>query len=80
MHGLFSESGDYDTIQHLVDKNFRVLAFDLYGMGWSSAPSNIRYDEKLYLGQLTELLFVLKVNEPFILMGHSMGGGMFISS
>jgi pimeloyl-ACP methyl ester carboxylesterase len=48
----------------------------MYGMGWSSSPSNVKYNEKLFVSQLAEVLYGLNVTETFILVGHSMGGGM----
>jgi pimeloyl-ACP methyl ester carboxylesterase len=52
----------------------RVLAFDLYGFGLSSAPSG-RLDLSTYVGQLQQLLDALNLKlQPVLLLGYSLGG------
>jgi len=69
---LWSMGRPYEEV--LVDQGYRVLNYDLYGRGSSAAP-DVRYDEKLFVGQLVELLFKLNLTRsPIILVGASMGG------
>jgi len=51
------------------------LTFDLYGRGKSDCPDT-RYTPSLFAGQLAELLYALNINEPFHLIGLSLGGGV----
>jgi pimeloyl-ACP methyl ester carboxylesterase len=55
----------------------RVHAFVLVS-GWSDAP-DVVYDEHLYVGQLAELLFALRITAPIALIGVSMGGAIVSS-
>ena len=65
----------WDTVRRdLVNAGYRVLQYDNYGNAWSDSPL-AEYNERLYAGQLTELLFALNVTKPFHLMGQSLGGG-----
>ena len=43
--------------------------------GWSDAP-DVVYDERLYVGQLAELLFALQIRGAVDLVGVSMGGAI----
>ncbi len=57
----------------LSEAGFRVLRYDKYGRGYSDRP-RVKYDQKLYLDQLYELVDQLGLNEPFDLIGVSLGG------
>jgi pimeloyl-ACP methyl ester carboxylesterase len=62
----------------LVKAGRTVLCFDNYGRGWSDAPATDATDwgEALYVGQLAELLFALRIAQPIDLVGVSMGGAI----
>jgi pimeloyl-ACP methyl ester carboxylesterase len=62
----------------LVDAGRTVLCFDNYGRGWSDSPATDATDwgESLYVGQLAELLFALRIAQPIDLVGVSMGGAI----
>jgi pimeloyl-ACP methyl ester carboxylesterase len=57
----------------LADAGYRVLTYDLYGRGYSDRPKT-DYNLALYNRQLDELLEVLNLEEPFFIVGLSMGG------
>jgi len=58
-------------------KKFRALTYDLPGRGYSTGPKGINYDEKLYVSQLSSLLYKLQlIQKPFTLVGLSMGGAI----
>ena len=61
------------SIQDLVAAGQQVLAFDLYGRGLSDRPAS-DYCLDLYVQQLHELLVALELEQPFHLVGLSMGG------
>ncbi len=66
-----------DLFTGLVNKGYRVLSFDWYAHGYSSAPNpnTTQYNSDLFVQQFIGLLEELGLdNEPFYLMGHSMGG------
>ncbi|KAJ3012026.1 UNVERIFIED_CONTAM: hypothetical protein HDU68_001409 [Siphonaria sp. JEL0065] len=62
------------AIEALVKRNFRVLSFDLYGMGYSDSPA-AKYDSEMYTTQLRELLDHVGWGNV-IVMGFSLGGGI----
>lgn len=61
----------------------RVMLFDLFGRGYSDAPSDLPYDVRLYTSQI--LLVLASSNLPwtgdegFHLVGYSLGGGITVS-
>jgi len=68
----------FPLAKELVEKQGqRVLRFDLFGRGWSSAPFHpcTEIIPELFAGQLAELLFHLQETE-IDLLGYSMGGGI----
>lgn len=74
VHGFAIGSHLWDgTFDRLVSDGFRVLRFDLYGRGFSDR-ADVIYDKDLFVEQLQELLQTLAINEPFHLVGISMGG------
>jgi pimeloyl-ACP methyl ester carboxylesterase len=64
--------------QRLADSGFRVIRYDYYGRGWSDRPDT-RYDQDLFVRQLTGLLDSLGVREPVSLAGISFGGTVVTS-
>jgi pimeloyl-ACP methyl ester carboxylesterase len=61
----------------LADKGYRVMLLDLFGRGWSDAPGDLRYDDRLYTSQL----FMALASSPlswtrFSIIGYSMGGAI----
>lgn len=60
------------TFDFLVKSGFRVLRYNLFGRGYSDRPGR-RYDIRLFVDQLKELLDALNLNRVN-LVGLSMGG------
>lgn len=64
----------------LADKGCRVMLLDLFGRGWSDAPADLRYDDRLYTSQL----FMALASSPtswttdggFSIVGYSMGAAI----
>jgi len=63
------------TKQTLVDAGYQVLAFDLFGRGYSDRPASY-FGMDLYVQQLAELLKSLNLHDPVNLIGLSMGGAV----
>lgn len=74
VHGLSMYSYGFKPFHKYFNKN-RVLSYDLYGRGYSSAPDTT-YNDSLFVAQLSELLYKLNVTEKIHLVGYSMGGGI----
>jgi pimeloyl-ACP methyl ester carboxylesterase len=60
------------NIPYLLSKGYRILAYDLYGRGYSDRPNTI-YDLNLYRRQLVQLLDTLHVQGSFDILAMSMG-------
>ncbi|MEN9563523.1 MAG: Proline iminopeptidase [Chloroflexota bacterium] len=73
VHGFSVPYFIYDpTFEFLSEQGFRVLRYDLLGRGFSDRPA-VRYDAKLFVRQLKELLDALNYTN-ISLVGLSMGG------
>ncbi len=76
VHGYSTPSFVYDDyFAPLTEAGFAVLAFDLYGRGFSDRPS-ASYGVDLYAGQLESLLAEVWSDAPVHLVGYSMGGAI----
>jgi len=76
IHGLSTPSAVWqDVAQGLADAGYRVLAYDLYGRGFSDAPSG-KQDAEFFVTQLDEILADQGLAEDLTLVGYSMGGAI----
>jgi long-chain acyl-CoA synthetase len=75
LHGFGGYAGQWVyQLQNFSLAN-RVIALDLRGHGLSDKPSS-GYDMATSQADLEKALDILKVNTPFILVGHSFGGAL----
>lgn len=76
VHGFSIPSTAWGDIpQRLAASGYRVLAYDLFGRGYSDRP-DVPYTGELYVQQLIELLDALNIDEPVHIVGLSMGGAV----
>lgn len=79
IHGI-SSNGDlmrWLAADIAKEKGFSVLTYDIYGRGLSSSPTDVIYDEELFIEQIIDLLRVLgKDKDPLNIVGYSMGGAI----
>ncbi len=61
------------TLTPLAEAGYRVIAFDLYGRGFSDRP-RVRYDAALFNRQIDDLLAALGIDRPVNLIGLASGG------
>jgi len=73
LHGFLSSSAYWHKVSGLLERNYKVIAIDLLGFGNSPKPRRSKYDYQAHLNAINETLKQYNVNEPFILIGHSMG-------
>ena len=72
--GITIPLGYWDAIAaDLHARGMRTLAYSAYGRGWSDRVEG-RYDQALFLRQLSELLDAVTAREPVHVVGTSMGG------
>jgi len=76
VHGFSIPSYIWEpTKRSLVNAGYQVLAFDLFGRGYSDRPAS-DYGMELYVQQLADLLISLNFRAPVNLVGMSMGGAV----
>jgi alpha-beta hydrolase superfamily lysophospholipase len=81
VHGLGEHMGRYTHVaKHLNDWGFTVRGYDHYGHGLSTGPRGGLPSNDRMLDDLTKVLAKtrsnMRTNEPLVLIGHSMGGGV----
>ncbi|MEM9575511.1 MAG: alpha/beta hydrolase [Pseudomonadota bacterium] len=76
IHGLTTPSFVWQsTAKHLAGLGYRVLAYDLFGRGYSDRPSG-RQTPAFFIRQLNELLDDQQVGGDLTVIGYSMGGAI----
>ncbi|KAI0135141.1 alpha/beta-hydrolase [Daldinia grandis] len=80
VHGISTPSVALGDLGHeFVGKGCRVMLFDLFGRGYSDAPNDLVYDERLYVTQFLLVLASSKLSwSTFNLVGYSLGGGLCV--
>jgi pimeloyl-ACP methyl ester carboxylesterase len=73
VHGIASSSVTYARVIPLLTPNHRVIAVDILGFGRSPAPADCEYTLEDHVESLAATIRSLKLREPFVLMGHSLG-------
>lgn len=78
IHGLASDSRTFaNALKYLEGTvaldSVRFVTFDLLGSGQSYKNDKLNYDYKDQLAALENSLAKLKLNEPLVLIGHSLG-------
>ncbi|MCJ1388485.1 hypothetical protein MMC18_001332 [Xylographa bjoerkii] len=74
-----------DMARRLVGQGCRVCLFDLWGRGWSDAPTDLPHDARLYASQIlialtsSPLSWTGARSGGFSLLGYSLGGGIVMS-
>lgn len=73
IHGIASSSVTFERLIPLVEPYHRVISIDLLGFGESPAPPDATYTIDEHVAALRETIRSLRLREPFVLVGHSMG-------
>ncbi len=73
LHGIASSSVTFERLVPLVEPYHRVIAIDLLGFGASPAPEDSDYTVEQHTASLARTIRRLRLREPFVLVGHSMG-------
>lgn len=72
IHGMGSSLQTWDEWSRILKPHFRVLRFDLPGLGLSSAPRSEDYSDGAEVKRIEQFLQSKKL-EHFILVGHDLG-------
>ena len=74
LHGINSDGGDWRTVIDTIGPGYRFVAFDLLGFGRSPKPLDIDYSADEHALVLENTLQDIGVDDPFLLVGYSLGG------
>ncbi|KAJ3306571.1 hypothetical protein HDV03_004700 [Kappamyces sp. JEL0829] len=75
VHGMTSPAPTLKAfLDCLAAKGYRILAYDLYGRGYSASPGVV-FDDGLLISQLATLLHKLAWGKTYI-VGYSLGGAI----
>ena len=73
LHGFLSSSEYWKQVADISESDHTVVALDLLGFGKSPKPRKSRYDYDAHIASIQATLEHLDIDEPFTLVGHSMG-------
>lgn len=73
LHGMAASARYWDPLISLFKSSNRVITMDLLGYGRSPMPKNVVYDYETHIKAITDTLKSLNINQPVILVSHSMG-------
>jgi pimeloyl-ACP methyl ester carboxylesterase len=73
VHGIASSSVTFAQLIPRLTPHYRVIAVDILGFGASPAPADCEYTLEDHVASLDATIRSLKLNEPFTLVGHSLG-------
>jgi pimeloyl-ACP methyl ester carboxylesterase len=71
--GLGSGGGSFESMIPNLSKNMAGIVYDRNGIGDSEMDTSIKTDVDV-VNRLHNLLLTLKINPPYLMVGHSIGG------
>jgi len=74
IHGIASSSITWTNVIPLLADRHRCIAIDLLGFGGSPMPENAEYTLAEHTAAIARTIRSLRLREPVVLVGHSMGG------
>jgi cis-3-alkyl-4-acyloxetan-2-one decarboxylase len=74
IHGIASSSSaTFQNLVPLLEHSHRCILIDLLGFGESPAPAHAEYTLEEHVAALAATIATLKLTQPFVLVGHSLG-------
>lgn len=73
LHGIASASSTFQNLVPLLEDRYRCITVDLLGFGQSPSPEGAQYTVAEHVIAIEATLRSLKLREPFVLVGHSLG-------
>jgi len=74
IHGIASSAITFRNVVPLLEDDYRCISIELLGFGGSPMPENAEYTLQEHVDALARTIRSLRLREPFVLVGHSMGG------
>jgi pimeloyl-ACP methyl ester carboxylesterase len=75
VHGFGGSTDDWQLVLEPLARTHRVIAVDLFGVGWSERRDDFHYGWTLWADQLVGVLDALGIERASV-VGHSMGGAV----
>jgi pimeloyl-ACP methyl ester carboxylesterase len=73
LHGIATSSASWKSMLPFLVAHYRCITIDLVGFGKSPKPNWYSYTPEEHTASIHRTIKSLKLKEPFVLMGHSMG-------
>jgi pimeloyl-ACP methyl ester carboxylesterase len=73
LHGYMASSRYWQQVVDQLSGKHRIISLDLLGFGDSPKPGFSRYDYEAQMNSINATLDAIGIDQPFILVGHSMG-------
>ena len=73
VHGIASSSETFVELVPLLQTRHRCISIDVLGFGRSPVPPDAEYSLEEHVEWLARTIASLKLTEPFVLVGHSLG-------
>ncbi len=73
LHGIAASATTFDKVIPPLSEYHRCISIDLLGFGASPTPEGGQYTLEEHVASLRVTIASLKLREPFILVGHSLG-------
>jgi pimeloyl-ACP methyl ester carboxylesterase len=73
VHGIASSAATFAHVVPQLSDNYRCISIDLLGFGESPSPENATFTIEEHVASIAATVRSLKLNAPFILVGHSLG-------
>lgn len=73
LHGIAASGEDWGKLIPLLTPRYRCVTIDLLGFGKSPKPQWAKYTMEDHLRSLEYTLRKLRLRQPFVLAGHSLG-------
>lgn len=73
LHGIASSASTFELVIPELRKHHRVIAIELLGFGGSPAPEDAEYTIDEHVAAIAATIHSLRLRQPFILVGHSLG-------
>lgn len=73
IHGIASSAATFHKVIPHLEKKYRCISLELLGFGESPTPEGATYTIEEHVASIKATIDSLKLDAPFILVGHSLG-------
>jgi pimeloyl-ACP methyl ester carboxylesterase len=74
IHGLASSAATFEKVIPDLSERYRCVSIELLGFGESPTPAGALYTLEEHVASIAATIKSLRLDAPFILVGHSLGG------